>query len=63
VPVVNLIMLKKNGTGGIYFTEEVVNQHTDTFPYQTIRVCLGDSFVDGIVILKNNLENYHMKVW
>jgi hypothetical protein len=49
--------------GGVVFTEEVVDQCIDVFPYQTLRVYLGDSFVDGSVILKNNLEKYRMKVW
>lgn len=43
--------------------EEAVNQRVDTFPYQTLRVYLGDSFIDGSVILKNDLEKYCMKVW
>ena len=43
--------------------EEVVNQRIDIFRYETLRVYLGDSFVDGSVILKSNLEKYCMKVW
>jgi len=30
--------------------EEVVNQRIDIFPYQTLRVYLGDSFVGVSVI-------------
>jgi len=48
---------------GVVFAEKVVNQHIDVFPYQTLRVYLGGSFLDGRVILRNKLEKYGMKMW
>lgn len=63
MPIVNLIILRKMARAGYFFTEEVFNQRIDIFPYQTLRMYLGDSFIGGSVILKNNLEKYRMKVW